>query len=70
MTIQEVHIDTPFSLSGFAAMGEDTILTEEVAYHPNLRRTRITALMISVILDFTLACFAKPITMGLRTMQR
>jgi len=42
MTVQEVHIDTTFCLSWFAAVWKDTLLTEEVAYNPNLRRTRIT----------------------------
>ena len=51
MTVQEVHIDTTFCLSRLTTMWEDTLLAEEVAYHPNLRRTRITAKTISLILN-------------------
>ena len=69
MTVQEVHIDTTFCLSRLTAVRKDTLLTEEIAYHPNLRWTRISALTISLILDCTLTCLTEPVSMGLHSMQ-
>ena len=69
VTVQEIHIYAAFCCTGLAAVRENPLLSEKIAYHPNFRRRCFNALIESLVLNVNFACIAQPVTMGFHTLQ-